>query len=413
MRVLTQLHGRTNPAGRNLAILGAYCLFLSAIEYMIPKPLPFFRIGLAHLPLILAVDIFPLRTFLVLVCIKVFGQALITGTLFSYIFLFSIAGTFFSAMFMYALRRIFGRERITFAGIGVAGAMVSSAAQLMIAQVFMFGESARYIAPPLLAAGLFTGIVLGIFCEAFTRYSKWYQKLITGNMEEGAENIFQGAESRERGIENSEQRILNRRGFYESFFSAKALFITGFLIIPALLFNPSTEYRCFQFLFFWFLVWLSGKKINVLLTLLIIFMIVAFNLIIPYGRVLFSIGPFRITSGALEAGIHRAVTFEALIMLSKICIRNDLKIPGSFGKLLCESLRIFSVLMNRKYKESSTKFSFRRIGKNIIPEIDKFMMELNREERLPSAVHKIKTKPAGFIILIILIVLSWLPWIFI
>jgi hypothetical protein len=69
--------------------------------------------------------------------------------------------------------------------------------------------------------------------------------------------------------------------------------------------------------------------------------------------------------------------------------------------------------MNRKYKESSTKFSFRRIGKNIIPEIDKFMMELNREERLPSAVHEIKTKPAGFIILIILIVLSWLPWIFI
>jgi heptaprenyl diphosphate synthase len=112
---------------------------------------------------------------LVLVCIKVFGQALITGTLFSYVFLFSLAGTFFSALLMYALRRVFGRDHITFVGIGTAGAMVSNAAQLALAHVFIFRENVRYIAPPFLAAGLVTGIVLGVFCEMFIRRSRWYR----------------------------------------------------------------------------------------------------------------------------------------------------------------------------------------------------------------------------------------------
>jgi len=165
-----QLYGK-----KNIALLGAMCLFLSAIEYMIPKPLPFMRIGLANLPLMLAVDILPFSSFLVLIAIKIFGQALITGTLFSYILLFSIAGTFFSAMVMYALRRIFGRNRITFAGIGTAGAMVSNTAQLAMAQVFLLKENVRYIAPPFLAAGLVTGITLGIFCEVFSRRSQYYK----------------------------------------------------------------------------------------------------------------------------------------------------------------------------------------------------------------------------------------------
>ena len=165
---------------KNLALLGAFCLFLSAVEYMIPKPLPFMRIGLANLPLMLALDIFSLPAFLILVCIKVIGQALITGTLFSYVFLFSFTGTFLSALLMYFLRRVMGRERITFIGIGAAGAVVSNLSQLALAYVFIFKENVHYIAPPFLAAGLVTGIVLGVFCEVFTRRSKWYWNNIIG-----------------------------------------------------------------------------------------------------------------------------------------------------------------------------------------------------------------------------------------
>ncbi|WP_245535040.1 Gx transporter family protein [Leadbettera azotonutricia] len=180
---LTEQPGsRIPPAGaignlttrKTLALLGAFCLFLSTIEYMIPKPLPFMRVGIANLPLMLALDIFPFPAFLVLVGIKVLGQALITGTLFSYIFLFSLAGTALSAVSMYLLRRVLGQSRISFIGVGTAGAMMSNISQLVLAWVFIFRDSVLYIAPPFLAAGVITGIVLGLFCEYFTRSSQWY-----------------------------------------------------------------------------------------------------------------------------------------------------------------------------------------------------------------------------------------------
>jgi len=185
---------------------------------------------------------------------------------------------------------------------------------------------------------------------------------------------------------------------YDNIFSAKALFTTGLLIIPALLFNPSTEYRVIQFLFFWLLAFLSGKKIDFIFTILITSFIIAFNLIIPYGKVLYSIGAFKITSGALEAGIHRAVTLQALVMLSKVTIRQDLKLPGVFGEILGESLRIFSVIMNRKY---------RLAGKNPIIEIDNIMLELSGETPPNQGITAIKTKPVGYIVLLIAVLTSW------
>jgi heptaprenyl diphosphate synthase len=193
---------------------------------------------------------------------------------------------------------------------------------------------------------------------------------------------------------------MKRKEVYENIFGAKSLFIAVLVVMPALLFNPSTEYRTLQFLFFWFLSWLSGKKANVFFTVLIVACIVSFNLIVPYGRVLFSFGAFKITSGALTAGVHRAVTLEALVMLSKAGIRQDLKIPGSFGKIMGESFRIFSVMMNGKYRIT---------GKNLFVEIDKMMLELSGQEFSAPAAEERRTKPAGFVILVTVVILSWLP----
>jgi heptaprenyl diphosphate synthase len=346
---------------------------------MIPKPLPFMRIGLANLPLMLALDIFPFGSFLVLIGIKIFGQALITGTLFSYVFLLSLAGAFFSALLMYFLRRLLGQEKISFIGIGCAGAMASSAAQLMLAHIFIFRESIRYIAPPFLAAGLVTGIALGVFCEAFIRRQK-----TAGVKNEVIEKITE-----------------KKQTLSDNMFSAKALCITGLVIMPAFVFNPSTELRVLQFLFFWFLTFLSGRKTKSVFVITAFILIVAFNLLIPYGRILFSIGPLKITSGALAAGIHRAATFQGLIMLSKLCIREDLRLPGAFGKLLGESLRIFSVMMDRK------KLITR---KNLFASLDNMIMELSASEIPDYLTKSQRTSFLGFAILVIVAVLSWLPW---
>jgi heptaprenyl diphosphate synthase len=193
---------------------------------------------------------------------------------------------------------------------------------------------------------------------------------------------------------------MKRQEIYEGIFGARVLFISGLLIIPSLLFNPDTGYRCLQFFFFWFLVWLSGKKSNPVFTLAVLTSIIIFNLIIPYGRVLFSVGQLKITSGALKAGIHRAVTFESLVMLSKVSVRQDLKIPGAFGELLAESLKIFTAMMNRKYRLN---------GKNIFVEIDNLLLELSCKDIHVPAVCGQKTKPVGFIIIVFIMLMSWLP----
>jgi heptaprenyl diphosphate synthase len=401
-----------SPGKKNLVLLGAFCLFFCAVEYMIPKPLPFLRIGLANLPLMLALELLPFPSFLILICIKVIGQGLITGTMFSYIFLFSLTGSFFSGLLMFFLRRIF-HKNITFIGIGTAGAFVSNISQLLLVQVFIFQENVRYIAPPFLAVGIVTGILLGMFCEVFTRKSVWYNRTAGSEKrrEKRKEKKFNCHTSHcntmsfqtTAPVPSPQSLVTNLRtgNFYNTVFSANALFVTGLLIIPALVFNPSTELRVLQFLFFAVLVLLSGKKNNFIITFLVIVFIIAFNLIIPYGRVLFSFGIFRITSGALTAGIHRAFTFAALIMLSKVVIRQDLKLPGEFGKILGESLRMFSVIMSRKYRIK---------GKNIFTEIDSLMLELGEEEGLAECQEQVKTKPVGYFILIVVIALSWVPW---
>ena len=398
---------------KDIALLGAFCLFLSAVEYMIPKPLPFMRIGLANLPLMLTLDIFPLPAFLVLVCIKVLGQALITGTLFSYIFLFSLTGTFLSALLMYFLRKISGlnlqKDRnLTFTGISTAGAMVSNLSQLALAYVFIFKENVIYIMPLFLLSGLITGIILGIFCEIFTKRSQWYlqrsfqncNEKIENRNEEGGEGKKQTGDIKDEKFENYKERGGKRLDVFENIFNARVLFITGLIIMPALLFNPGTEYRVVQFLFFLFLVWLSGKKVNLLFTFFIIAGITAFNLIIPYGKVLFSAGAFKITSGALTAGIHRSVTLCALVMLSRITIRQDLKLPGAFGELLCKSMYIFSILMIKKSHITA---------KNFFKDIDCLLLELSKKDIKQSADQEKQTKPAGYVILIAVIVISWIP----
>ncbi|MDR1029666.1 MAG: hypothetical protein LBL76_02190 [Treponema sp.] len=149
------------------------------------------------------------------------------------------------------------------------------------------------------------------------------------------------------------------------------LFLAGLLMMAAFLVNPSTLLRGVQFLIFWWYAWLRGKKNRPLITLSIIGGIVFFNLLVPYGKVLGTVGMFRITQGALLGGLHKAITLEGLIMLSQASIRADLRLPGFFGSLLGESFRIFETI-------SQNKARIKR--KHIIEGIDHLLLELSEEQ---------------------------------
>lgn len=154
--------------------------------------------------------------------------------------------------------------------------------------------------------------------------------------------------SRAKKEERDGRFRVRRREAVQNLFPSTTLFIAGLLTMPALLFNPSIPLRVAQFAFFWLCAWSVGKRTSLLNALIVSASIVAFNLLIPYGPVLLVIGNFRITQGALLAGLEKAVTVEGLIMLSKATIRSDLRLPGRFGALIGESFRYLELIMERK-----------------------------------------------------------------
>ena len=158
------------------AFLGALAFFLSAIEYMIPKPFPFMRLGLANLPILMAVDILPFPWFVLLALIKIVGMGIVSGSLFSYITLFSFAGTISSAFLMYGLRLLF-RQSLSLLGISVIGATISNFVQLALAGLFIFGRGVFFVAPLFLGTGLVTSVLLGYFACRFENESIFFARL--------------------------------------------------------------------------------------------------------------------------------------------------------------------------------------------------------------------------------------------
>ncbi|MDR0644014.1 MAG: Gx transporter family protein [Treponema sp.] len=390
--------------GNKVALLGAFCLFLSTIEYMIPKPLPFMRLGIANLPLMLALDILPISGFFLLVAIKIFGQALITGSLFSYIFLFSLSGTVLSSFVMLSLHRLF-RKNIGFVGIGTAGAMISTMAQIALASVFVFGRSALLIAPPFLAASLVTGVTLGAFCEYFADKSVWMRRLQNFG-EESTRGVPEESEPRTKTIAVTARVRCSVQGdFFRG--SSRDLFIAGLIMVPSLVFNPSTGGRVVQFLLLSAFTVLTGRKNNVLMMSLMTFGIVFFNLLVPYGQVLCSFGIFRLTKGALLTGIRRAATVQGLFMLSKACIGRDLRIPGKFGSLISESFRIFAFLGQRgEYLKRGKEW---KNHEKIVGRIDALLSELQVFPESAEMISTSRSRPRDIAILCATVVLVWMP----
>jgi heptaprenyl diphosphate synthase len=159
-----------------LAVLAAVAMFFSTLEYLIPKPVPFFRVGLANLPILLVIRFFRPRDVLKLTLLKVLGQGLINGTLASYVFLFSVFGSFASSLVMIGLISLGGR-RVSLVGVSTAGAVASNVVQVTLSVLFIFGPSSWVIAPPFLILGTAAGIVVGLIAERFGASSRWIERL--------------------------------------------------------------------------------------------------------------------------------------------------------------------------------------------------------------------------------------------
>lgn len=308
-------------------IFGSLCFFLSAIEFVIPKPLPFLRIGLANVPLLLALDVVSFPAFLLLTVIKIFGQACISGTLFSYLVMFSTAGTVGAALAMYALHKI-PRTVLSLAGISMIGAFVSNALQLFIGYFLIFEEGIRYVAPPFLCIGALSSLILGMFCESFEAQSEWYHHITTV--------------SSELRIRIPDASSTAARPYLR--------LASGIILLITLLTVDSLSARAVLFIAGLLLCLAEHQKIHWIPLCISTVGIVMCHLFIPLGKELFTIGGFPFTSGALLNGLEKALMLQAMICISRWMLQVRVGLPGPFGPALDESLYIFKQLLAFKHK---------------------------------------------------------------
>ncbi len=167
---------RNTTENTRLALLGAMILFLATLEYMIPKPIPFVKLGLANLPILLGLTILSPKEVITLLIIKVLGQGLIQGTLFSHLILFSLGGTLSSGLTMMILYRL-QIPKVSLIGISMVGALCGNLAQLFVAQIVLFGKDVWLMAPLFLGVGVITSVVLGVVALQFQSSSTWLQRM--------------------------------------------------------------------------------------------------------------------------------------------------------------------------------------------------------------------------------------------
>lgn len=158
-------------------------MFFATIEYLLPKPLPFLRLGLANIPILASLRLLHPREVALVALLKVLGQALVNGTLASYVFLFSVAGTFASTALMLLVSRLSPRL-ISLIGVSLVGSLTANAAQVALSVAFVFGAASVVMVPIFLVVGLVSGIVVGVIAEVFTARSVWFATL-RGRMREG------------------------------------------------------------------------------------------------------------------------------------------------------------------------------------------------------------------------------------
>ncbi len=146
-----------------IVYLASMAMILSILEYMIPKPLPWLKIGLANAITLYSFGVLRDREVMTMVFVRVTAVALMLGTIISTTFLLSLTSAVSSFLAMWIAIKIF-RKVLSVVGISVIGAVASNLSQLIVVNMlFIKSNVSYYIVPILLLTALVGGIITGLF----------------------------------------------------------------------------------------------------------------------------------------------------------------------------------------------------------------------------------------------------------
>lgn len=143
-------------------VFTALALILSYVEMLIPINfgIPGAKLGLANLVIVIVLYKTDWKEALLLSVVRIVLSGFIFGNLFS--ILYSLAGGILSLAVMALLKK---REVFSTAGVSIAGGVGHNIGQLIVAMLVVETYQVGYYLPVLLAAGVATGLLIGIVSQ--------------------------------------------------------------------------------------------------------------------------------------------------------------------------------------------------------------------------------------------------------
>lgn len=144
-----------------LAAFSILAVVIFTLENFLPKPLPFFKIGLANVFVLVILWQLDFTSALIVTLVKAFVGSFLSGLIFTPVIIFSLSGSILSLLIMYFAMKV--RINFSLIGISILGALVHNFSQLTLAYFILFPNSKIfYLIPVLFATGLVSGFITGL-----------------------------------------------------------------------------------------------------------------------------------------------------------------------------------------------------------------------------------------------------------
>ncbi len=301
---------------KRIAYLSALTLFFTYFELLFPRILPFFRMGLGNIPVLVAFDL-SFSNFLLLLIIKSLAGSLMSGTLFSPFVLISLVQSSLSGLVMYAIARLnkaLKKNILSVYGISLIGSAVSGIVQIFLASLYL-GRGTLSLTGPMLIFNSASGL-LTAFLSQVLRFPNETPKIIK---ESGI---------KEKTEENEKKCFsLCPKGTLANIITAVIIVVFAIGIffvrsIPILLAFLALSL---------FVQFLGGRKIKIFPHIGLWIFVLASCLFSPSGKVIFRFWRFSITYGSLLSGIEKAIKLSAVSALSQYATVIKISNDGIFG----------------------------------------------------------------------------------
>ena len=176
--------------------------------------------------------------------------------------------------------------------------------------------------------------------------------------------------------------------FWSWLISPSLLFAAVMLAFPAFLFQKNVMVLVGEATAFFFLALSRRGKLRLLPSLLMIAGITFFSLFSPHGQVVARLGTLAITTGALEAGLHRGVTLAGMVFLSQLAVSPQVRLPGRLGAFVVDMFGVLDQLVGKQQEFRQALWKKDGAG-GVVAALDSRLYQVywQREKKEPDSIR--------------------------